>query len=452
MPYFITIYIHPMQGNIPHAFLGLTRKHPDKLDSDGLIAIDKYSNPQYDLLIGYYFNSIKKDKGKWYEQVYPSILSDDFQGEGFFGFAPVESDVSHWGKVFENNQYAPKGNKIVSEFVEPYYYDRRSPSTFNKSNRCVFEVSQEQYDKLLESIKSDVNFTKDRNTNMKKSNFQLSTSLENIQNTLYYNFNPNPFSFAPLHNCTTWVLHKLDSIGIEVFNIKEWIPDIPIFDDLKELFPYLKFCNTIFLKFQAIDSNLESIKGAKAFRAWARTMIDNIYFYALKCDDGKNECRVESKKIAMDAPAEIILWKTKAYKLFQVYRRLNELNLIKTLMQYQTTGKFLFIYNDKSKDDKKFILDPSNNYEPQHIDELDLSILANNFSANEFYPFIFIPDDNYISNALYHQYHYAIMSENYIKDTMTFYFEFLEGKEIKDYWSESYHVINKRVQNECEFA
>lgn len=32
MPYFATIYIHPMQGNIPHAFLGLTHKHPDELD------------------------------------------------------------------------------------------------------------------------------------------------------------------------------------------------------------------------------------------------------------------------------------------------------------------------------------------------------------------------------------------------------------------------------------
>ena len=444
-----------MQGNIPHAFLGLTRKHPNELDSDGLIAIDKYSNPQYDLLIGYYFNSIKKDKGKWYEQVYPSILSDDFQGEGFFGFAPVESDVSHWGKVFENNQYAPKGNKIVSEFVEPYYYDRRSPSTFNKSNRCVFEISQEQYEFLLDEIKKEVAQTSNRNPTLQQDDSKM-ISLEVLKENLYYNSTPirwaGSIETPPLHNCTTWVLHKLDSIGIEVFNIKEWIPDIPIFDDLKELFPYLKFCNTTFLKFQAIDSNLESIKGAKAFRAWARTMIDNIYFYALKCDDGKNECRVESKKIAMDAPAEIILWKTKAYKLSQVYRRLNELSLIKTLMQYQTTGKFLFIYNDKSKGDKKFILDPLNNYEPQHIDELDLSIPANNFSANEFYPFIFIPDDNYLSNVLYHQYHYAIMSENYVKDTMTFYFEFLEGKEIKDYWSESYHAINKRVQNEYELA
>lgn len=33
MPYFITIYIHPMKANIPHAFLGLTRKHPNELDA-----------------------------------------------------------------------------------------------------------------------------------------------------------------------------------------------------------------------------------------------------------------------------------------------------------------------------------------------------------------------------------------------------------------------------------
>lgn len=31
MSYFVTIYIHPMQGvNIPHAFLGLTHTHPDE--------------------------------------------------------------------------------------------------------------------------------------------------------------------------------------------------------------------------------------------------------------------------------------------------------------------------------------------------------------------------------------------------------------------------------------
>ncbi|WP_181450927.1 hypothetical protein [Helicobacter valdiviensis] len=33
MKYYVTIYIHPMIMNIPHAFLGLTKdKSPDKLD------------------------------------------------------------------------------------------------------------------------------------------------------------------------------------------------------------------------------------------------------------------------------------------------------------------------------------------------------------------------------------------------------------------------------------
>ena len=64
MAYFLTIYIHPMQGNIPHAFLGLTHTHPDELDSLGDIELEKYSNPQYDSFIGCYFNTIKKDKGK----------------------------------------------------------------------------------------------------------------------------------------------------------------------------------------------------------------------------------------------------------------------------------------------------------------------------------------------------------------------------------------------------
>ncbi|QOR05326.1 hypothetical protein A0071_07945 [Campylobacter cuniculorum] len=98
------------------------------------------------------------------------------------------------------------------------------------------------------------------------------------------------------------------------------------------------------------------------------------------------------------------------------------------------------------------MLDPLNNYELQQIDELDLSIPANNFSANEFYPFIFIPKDEMISRMLYHKYDYGNISQEYQKDRNEFYFEFLEGKEIKDYWSESYHAINKRVQNECELA
>lgn len=67
-----------MDWDIPHAFLGLTKnKSPDELD---------------------------KIDFQRYKQIYPSILGNDFKGKGFFGFAPVESTTSHWGKVYENNQ------------------------------------------------------------------------------------------------------------------------------------------------------------------------------------------------------------------------------------------------------------------------------------------------------------------------------------------------------------
>lgn len=91
-------------------------------------------------------------------------------------------------------------------------------------------------------------------------------------------------------------------------------------------------------------------------------------------------------------------------------------------------------------------------YKAQAIDTLDLTIPANNFSVSEFYPLIFIPNDEMIAHILYHKYDYAALSTNYTKDTMKFYYAFLEGREIKEYWSEAFHAINKRVKDEHGFA
>ena len=92
MSYYITIYIYPINLNIPHTFLGFTKgKSPDKLDKqDDEIRQEKIKNADW-----------KDSDRKWYENIYLSILSDDFQGEGFFGFAPVKSKTSHWGKVLK---------------------------------------------------------------------------------------------------------------------------------------------------------------------------------------------------------------------------------------------------------------------------------------------------------------------------------------------------------------
>ena len=155
MQYFVTIYIHPMQGvNIPHAFLGLTHTHPDELDSLKDIDIYKYQ-------VGYDSDkpTLIHVKDKWYNNIYPSILDSNFGGEGFWGFAPVKSKTNHWGVVFENNQYAPKWHDNFQQYT---YIDERPLSTFWKQNRCVFEVSQEQYEKLLDSIKTEVEQTKKR--------------------------------------------------------------------------------------------------------------------------------------------------------------------------------------------------------------------------------------------------------------------------------------------------
>ncbi|MCX2683860.1 hypothetical protein OQH60_08320 [Campylobacter sp. MIT 21-1685] len=140
MQYFITIYIHPMKANIPHAFLGLSHIHPDDLDKqDKQIREEKLKKADW-----------KDFDKKWYESVEINECND-----GFFGFAPVESATNHWGKVFENNQYNHEPYENVEQFNDSPYKktDIRSSSTFQSNNRCVFEISQEQYEELLESIK-----------------------------------------------------------------------------------------------------------------------------------------------------------------------------------------------------------------------------------------------------------------------------------------------------------
>ncbi|MCR2057625.1 hypothetical protein CHLV4088_09500, partial [Campylobacter helveticus] len=99
-------------------------------------------------------------------------------------------------------------------------------------NRLTLEISKEQYETLLNEIKKDIEKTKDRNPNLTQDDSQM-VSLETLKENLYYN--SYPLNKFPFHNCTTWVLNKLDFIGIEVIYTQEWIPNAPILDDLKEL-------------------------------------------------------------------------------------------------------------------------------------------------------------------------------------------------------------------------
>ena len=452
MQYFVTIYIDTMKPKldfipftIPHAFLGLTHTHPDELDSQSNIEIEKYSNPRYDSLIGYYFNTIKKDKGKWYERVYPSILSDEFEGEGFFGFGPVTHDTNHWGKVYENNQYAPESNNVVNEYVEPYYYKERSLSTFWQQNRCVFEVSKEQYEALVESIKVDV-----KNTLYINKNSQAAITKE-----LKYDFTNN--------NCTTWALNKLDSIGIEIIDNEEWLPDnISTRDSLLQKFHYLQYLYAVFRKFQSIDSNLESIAGAKAFRTWARSMTQNKIFCTLKIEGditkGLNistECKrtiTQNQKYYENKLKDFI---TKSSDFMRVYNRINEqlerlLTKVKNLGYTNIQGDFTFImWNDELQTrmllDSKHRDENTKDYIAYPIEQIDPNIPACNWTLNHNASFILILRDEMLCRAVYKNYHYSNMSESFIDSINKSHIAILSGNDDLSYWSKSLHALRKSV-------
>ena len=464
MQYFVTIYIDTMKPKldfmpftIPHAFLGLTHTHPDELDSQGNIEIEKYSNPRYDSFIGCYLNTIKKDKGKWYERVYPSILSDEFEGEGFFGFGPVTHARNHWGKVYENNQYAPEGNNVVNEYVEPYYYKERSLSTFWQQNRCVFEISKEQYEKLLDSIKTEVEQTRKRTPNLKQDDTQLDNPIEN----LYYN--SNPVNTHPYHNCVTWVLNKLDSIGIEIIDSKEWLPDnISTRDSLLKKFHYLQYLYAVFRKFQSIDSNLESIAGAKAFRTWARSMTQNKIFCALKIEGditkGLNistECKrtiTQNQKYYENKLKDFI---TKSSDFMRVYNRINEqlerlLTKVKNLGYTNIQGDFTFImWSDELQ--TRMLLDSKHRdtntqeYTAYPIEQIDPNIPACNWTLNHNASFILILRDEMLCRAVYKNYHYSNMSESFIDSINKSHIAILSGNDDLSYWSKSLHALRKSV-------
>ncbi|WP_304150478.1 hypothetical protein [Helicobacter bilis] len=473
MQYFVTIYINPMAFNttdimvIPHAFLGLTYTHPDELDSLGDIELEKYSNPQYDSFIGCYFNTIKKDKGKWYERVYPSILDSNFNGEGFFGFGPVTHAKNHWGKVYENNQYAPEGNNVVNEYVEPYYYKTRSLSTFWQQNRCVFEISKEQYEAVLKSIKKEVRFTQDRNATMQSSDFQLSTSLENMQKTMYYNSTPIDWNggivLPNIHNCVTWVLNKLDSIGIEIIDNEEWLPDnISTRDSLLQKFHYLQYLYAVFRKFQSIDSNLESITGAKAFRTWARSMTQNKIFCALRIEgditkglDISTECKrtiTQNQKYYENKLKDFI---TKSSDFMRVYNRINEqlerlLTKVKNLGYTNIQGDFTFImWSDELQTrmllDSKHRDENTKDYIAYPIEQIDPNIPACNWTLNHNASFILILRDEMLCRAVYKNYHYPNMSESFIDSINKSHIAILSGKDDLRYWSQSLHALRKSV-------
>lgn len=420
MKYYATIYIDPLvecfldfknqcywqREDFTHAFLGLTKdKSPDELDK-----IDKELRQEY--LKNKEWDKIDQ---KWYEAKEPNEFNDGFWGFGT-GIANVaESLIGSPGKVFNNNQYVLDNNVDKNRYI---IKKLRSPQTFKPSNRCTLEISEEQYETLLANIKADFEATKEITPNSEKP----------INEEFTYKLLEN--------NCVTWVVKKLSSIGIEVVN--------PVVKDPSGLLMATKLIqsiHSIFLKFQNIDDNLQSVKGAKAFKNWARMLINNSLMQEIYLDEYKKQYNSENLSPEQE---EVLyaLWNiTRVYKILGILLS----RLITKSGTKNLKGTFELIYFDKNDKQAK-LLKASNHYEALIIQELDLSKKYNNFSASKFYPFIFIPKDEMLSRTLYHKYDYGNISQEYQKDRNEFYFNVLAGEKSDKYWSSSYHKMTKSLR------
>ena len=406
MKYYVTIYIDPLIEcfmdfkekcfvnieDATHAFLGLTKdKSPDELDKiDNEIKMQKLNNADW-----------KDFDKKWYESLETNEYND-----GFWGFGTgTDSIYNTAGKVFQNNQYVMDNN------AKPNTYEikkLRSEQTFK--NRCTLEISQEQYEKLLQEIKNDYEATK---TITPKSEVGISGDLT-------YNVLNN--------NCVTWVLNKLDSIGIEIIDNEEWLPDnISTRDSLLRKFHYLQYLYAVFRKFQKIDSNLESIAGAKAFRTWARSMTQNKIFCALKIEGditkGLNistECKRTITQNQKYYENKLKDFMTKSSDFMRVYNRINEqlerlLTKVKNLGYTNIQGDFTFImWNDELQTrmllDSKHRDENTKDYIAYPIEQIDPNIPACNWTLNHNASFILILRDEMLCRAVYKNYHFSNMS------------------------------------------
>lgn len=446
MQYFVTIYIDPifeLEG-FTHAFLGLTHMHPDELDKiDSEIKMQKLNNADW-----------KDFDKKWYEKIYPTINPyvlgyDSSNDEGFFGFGTATTPIKmlkdkffsdgNAGKVFENNQYIVSPDSKTNSYVD---WKIRSKETF--SNRCVLEISQEQYQTLFQSIQNDVYET------------SFVGSQGEIKNEKFiYDITNN--------NCVTWVLNKLDSIGIEIIDNEEWLPDnISTRDSLLQKFHYLQYLYAVFRKFQSIDSNLESIAGAKAFRTWARSMTQNKIFCALKIEGditkGLNistECKrtiTQNQKYYENKLKDFI---TKSSDFMRVYNRINEqlerlLTKVKNLGYTNIQGDFTFImWNDELQTrmllDSKHRDENTKDYIAYPIEQIDPNIPACNWTLNHNASFILILRDEMLCRAVYKNYHYSNMSESFIDSINKSHIAILSGNDDLSYWSKSLHALRKSV-------
>lgn len=120
----------------------------------------------------------------------------------------------------------------------------------------------------------------------------------------------------------------------------------------------MRSIHSTFLKFQSIDKNLESIKGAKAFKMWARELLGTIKsFKQSYCI--VNENQVQSNKISSNEKFVMLI-----DNISLVYLQLDKIlqSMLKNIDNKNLKGDFIFIYWDKTARDMK-VLDKEHDYQ-----------------------------------------------------------------------------------------
>ncbi len=432
MKYYVTIYIDQLleielitsfvRGNGPdftHAFIGLTKdKSPDELDKiDREIESKKVKNKDW--------NSIDY---KWYH----SKTTDEYN-DGFWGFGSGNESLSAPGKVFANNQYIVNANKKTNTYNEKKL---RNTQTFSY-NRCILEISKEQYQALLADIKQDYEYTKSITPNTKEGN-------ENFKYDIARS------------NCLHWVIKKLSNIGVEVADgIGAALGTGTIPGMFMDIFEYIKFFNSIFLKFQQIDKDLESLAGARAFRDWAREMINNRFVCDVTLNDNKImpkyniKCSSENNKFE-ELIAELFIEMAKLKSVYSMLDRILSAQIQKAqkLGFKQLQGSFILISYNKHNGAIQLRSKSHNNYSPYSESELDPNIPSNNWTLNKFAPYILNLKDNIISRCIYKNYTYPHISQGYREAINNSYISILNGNDNLLYWSSSLHKLRKSLNKE----
>ena len=424
MPFFVSIYTDPfIFDNYPftdytnilsilfgvrgatHTFISLTIKSPYELS---------------------------KENERWYEKNYSSIIENEENIEGFFGFGTAEDKNTDKGdilfdylngKVYENNQFISNASYLHNTYITDII---RGDNVF-QNGVCQLEISEERYYYLLNIIRKELLDT-----------YSITPRSDTISNPKYqYHLTDN--------NCTQWVQRMLNEIGVEQYLFH--IDYVTIPEKYADLYQYIYYTNEIIKKLGLIDNHLLTVEGVNTVKFWMRVNFYNLH--DIKSHNFKDLSLFKIKSMLVQEFFGYDINKSideLISCLFKQYLQLQEYidNICQKNANGYCTGTFHFIYVDNGKFK---IMKPENDYVPEDLQELDASKPYNHYTLSKYLYFIFKPGEEY--DYIYHKYNYGKVDEDYNSAVNECYKQVLLGQtdNIK-YYSQSLNKLLTKQNKE----